>query len=295
MSTLKGLLEAAQSGSQLVVTGPHYEWLERLEHEQMPSQAALFHVIKVLLRQYKQPRAGRMSPSAMGKCARRIVFGYAGAPQLAPDTGSLEIFDHGTTAHLKWQIEGITMGWMQSGEVWVEDKDLLIGGAMDGLIEDHSVFELKSAAPSVYNRIVIDGRAPQYENLMQINTYFLLSGADWGSIVYEDRAYGNFHEFRIKRDARIEREILRRLRSYKGYVEADELPPMLTQCEERVGKVYKYCPYRKFCPTVSTVSAAQEAGLTSGQEDTGHIIPLGEAMPEWMTRMLKFIETEEAS
>ncbi len=295
MSTLKGLLESAQAGHQLVVTGPHYEWLERLEHEQMPSQAALFHVIKVLLRQYKQPRAGRMSPSAMGMCARRIVFGYAGAPQEAPDTGLLEIFDHGTMAHLKWQVEGITMGYMQSGEVWVEDKDLLLGGSMDGLLEDHSVFELKSAAPSVYNRIVIDARAPKYENLMQINTYFLLSGADWGSIVYEDRAYGNFHEFRIQRDARIEREILRRLRSYKGYVEADELPPMLTPCEERVGKVYKDCPYRKFCPSVATVSAAQEAGLKAKQEDTGVVIPLGAAMPEWMTRMLQFIETEETS
>lgn len=295
MSTLKGLLDSAESGSNLVVTGPHYEWLELLEHEQMPSREAMFHVIKVLLRQFKMPRAGRFSPSAMGMCARRIVFGYAGAPQLAPDTGSLEIFDHGTVSHLKWQIEGITMGWMKAGEIWVEDKDLLIGGSTDGELENGDVFELKSAAPSVFNRIVIDQRAPKYENLMQVNTYFLLSGADWASIVYEDRAYGNFHEFRVERDAKIEKEILRRLKSYKGYVEQDELPPMLAPCEERIGSTYKYCPYRKFCPTVSTVSAAEEAGKKVGQEDAGRIIPLGLAMPVWAQELLKFIDAMEVT
>lgn len=295
MSTLKSLLESAESGENLVVTGPHYEWLERLEHETMPNQAAMYHVIKVMLRQFKQPRAGRFSPSAMGMCPRRIMFGYAGAPQLAPDTGSQEIFKHGSKIHLDWQIEGITMGWMQSGEVWVEDKDLLVGGSMDGLLENGDVFELKSAAPSVFNRVVVTERTPKFEALMQVNTYFLLSGADWASVVYEDRAYGSFHEFRIERSAAIEKEILKRLKSYKGYVEADELPQMLPECEVKMGTAYKYCPYRKYCPTGTTVTAAEAAGKQAGQEDVGRTVPLGEALPEWATRLIKFIEQEEAA
>lgn len=290
MTSLKHLLEDAQSGTELYVTGPHYEWLERLEHEQMPSQKAMAHVIRELLRQNKHARAGRFSPSGLGGCPRRMLFGYAGAPQIPADTGSMEIFDHGTIVGLRWQIEGITMGWMQEAEVWVEDPDLLVGGSLDGMNADGSVFEMKSAAPSVFNKVVSEQRAPKFEHLMQTTTYMMLAGADHASIVYEDRAYGNFHEFRIERDPKIEREAIRRLRSYGRYVEDDVLPDMLAECEMRVGKAYKWCPYRKICPTVSTVSEAQ--AMHDPDEDSGRIVPLGQALPEWAQNMLRFLEQE---
>lgn len=293
VTSAKDLLEAAESGIFPYVTGPHYEWMERLEHEQMPNQKAMAHVIRVLLNQYKRQRSGRFSPSGMGGCSRRMLFGYAGAPQLPADSGSTEIFEHGTLVGLRWQIEGLTMGWMQEAEFWVEDPDLLVGGSLDGKNADDSVFEMKSAAPSVFNKVVAEQRAPKFEHLMQTTTYMMLLGADFASIVYEDRAYGNFHEFRVERDAKVEREVIRRLRSYKAYAEEDELPDMLLDCEMRVGKTYKWCPYRKICPTVNSVSEA--AALPQTHVAEGPVVPLGAALPSWAQDLLRHLELAESA
>lgn len=282
MPSLKELVRSAEAGDNLMVTGPHSEWLERLEVEQRPSPKAMAFAIRALLGDYKHERAGRFSPSSMGECARRLVFGYAGAPQLPPDIDNQEMMDHGTAAHLKWQIEGLTMGYMTEAEVWVDDPDLLVGGSMDAKLHDDSVFELKTAGGFVYNKIVLDQRAPKWENLMQANTYFMLDGADWGSVVYEDRSSGQFHEFRVTRDSKIEKEIIRRLRSYKSYVEADELPPVLPDCEVRVGTVYRRCPFRKICLKTHSVTAASE--LATGEH--GRAAALGDERPDWIKSMI---------
>lgn len=288
MPTLKELVRSAHENEDLVVTGPHTTWQEMLEHEQLPSQAAVHHVIRVLLRQYKHPRKGRFSPSAVGECPRRVVFGFAGAPQEAPDIDSQEIMDHGSMGHLKWQLEGLTLGYMTAAEVWVEDQDLLVGGSMDAELEDASIFELKTAIMGVYNKIVLDNRAPKWEHLLQVHTYFLLSGADWASVVYEDRGTGAFHEFRVPRDAKIEREVLRRLASYKRYVEDDALPPMLDMCEQRIGNVYRRCPYRKVCHLATDVSTAVSLPAPGFRppDESG-------ALPEWATTLLACIGTLE--
>lgn len=289
---LKRIYEQAVAGTNLVVTGPHYEWMETPEDEQLPSRKAMAHVIRVLLRQFKHQRVGRFSPSSMGECPRKVVFGYAGAPQEAPDAELTEMADHGTMAHLRWQLEGLTMGYMDEGEVWVEDKDLLTGGSMDGRLVDGSIFELKTAAPGVWNRIVLDNKAPKWEHLMQAHTYFILSDATWASVVYEDRAYGNFHEFRVERDDKIEREVLRKLRGLKQWVLDDELPPLLDMCDQKMGKVFRGCEYRKICHGPVTVTDAQ--ALHRG-EDSGRQLPLGEALPDWAQRTLRLVsELEEA-
>jgi len=289
MPSLKELIRHAEAGDDLIVTGPHVRWLERLEHEKQPNLKAMAHVIKVHLGQLKHERPGRFSPSSMGECARRLVLGYAGAPQLPPDIDNQEMMDHGTSGHLKWQIEGLTLGYMTDAEVWVHDPELLSGGSIDATLVDGSIFELKTAGLYVYNKIVLNERWPKWENLLQVHNYFLLTGADWASIVYEDRSGGQFHEFRVERDAKIEAEVLRRLKSYKGYVEADELPPMLDMCEQRIGATYRRCPYRKNCPTVHTVSAAQE--LRTG--DGGRLVPLAEALPGWASTLLQQVEQLE--
>lgn len=250
MATLRGLLEEASKGddSSLVVTGPHSRWLETPEEEQIYSEEALRFIDAVLRRKFKHPRTLRFSPSSMGECARRNVFGYAGAPQIPPDIDNQEMMDHGSWGHLKWQAEGLTVGYMTAGEVWVFNEDLRSGGSMDATLVDGSGFELKTAGGFVYTKIVQVERQPKIENRMQVSNYQLLSDIDWFSIVYEDRSSGSFHEYRVPRDSRVEREVIRRLRSYSSYVDADELPPMLDLCEQKKGVVYKRCGFRKICP-----------------------------------------------
>lgn len=284
MPTLKDLVRDAYEGGHLIVTGPHYDWMELTDPERIPSEKALVHMIKVMLQQYKHPRKHRFSPSSMGECARRLVFGWAGMPQIPSDPELDEMAGHGNTAHLRWQVEGLTLGYMKEAEVWVEDKDLMSGGSMDGRLVDDSIFELKTKAPGVYNRVVIDNRIPIYENLLQVHNYFLLSGADWASVVYEDRAYGNFHEFRIARDSKLEREVIRRLNSYRRYVEDDLLPPVLADCELRMGKVYKQCPYRKDC----LVLDREKKTKVSDAEAFGDARTVSEeiVLPEWAQELI---------
>jgi hypothetical protein len=300
MTSLKGLVQAAHNGSDLIVTAPHYNWMERLEHEKRPNKAALLHAIKALLGGYKHERAGRFSPSAIGNpfvpCNRAVLFGYAGAPQLPPDIEAAEMMDHGSIDHIKWQMEGLTMGYMLEPEVWVYDDDLLTGGSMDGVLEDGSVMELKTANTFAYNRVVTRDNEVKYETLIQAGIYMLLSGRTWTSVVYEDRGGGQFHEFRIQMSADIEKEIRRRLRLLKAYMETDELPPMLDMCEQRVGSIYKMCGYRKICPLMKSVTQAQALASSKMPEyspDLGRLIPEEEAIPTWAESILTYIGSLE--
>lgn len=254
MTNLKQLLRNAARGTALVVVGPHTEWLERPEEEQIYSERALQFVHDALRRKFKHERSGRFSPSAIGKCPRRVVFGYAGAPGLPPDIDNQEQMDHGSWSHLKWQAEGLTMDYMTDAEVWAYDEDLRCGGSMDAALVDDSIFELKTVIWPIYNRVVQVASWPEYEHLLQTATYLLLADKEMASIVYEDRGSGQFHEFRIPRTDKLEAEVLRLLRSYAGYVDADELPPMLDRCEMRTGNVYKRCPFREICPKAVNVS-----------------------------------------
>lgn len=254
MPTLKGMYKAAAAGSVNVVTPHHVRWMEMPEADQVYSEEAIAHVAAVLRREYKHPRNARFSPSAMGECSRRVMFGFAGAPQLGFDLDNVEMMDHGTWGHLKWQAEGISMEWMKSGEAWVYDPDLRTGGAMDGVLVDDSVFELKTVGWSTYNKIVADGREPKVNNLLQTETYMYLSGATAASIMYEDRSGGLFHEFRIKRSREGDNRVVRTLNALNVFADNDELPPMLDECEMRQGQVYRKCPFRKICPKASSVS-----------------------------------------
>ena len=149
------------------------------------------------------------------------------------------------------------MGYMPHAEVWVHSPELMNGGSMDGLLHEDSVFELKSVNWNIYSRIVTVEKWPKWENLLQVHDYMLLADRDRASVVYEDRGSGQFHEFRVGRDPEIEREVLRQLAQLKSYIEADELPPMLDMCEQKMGTVYKRCPYRQDCPRLDSVSLAR--------------------------------------
>lgn len=300
MPSLKDIIRAAHDGQNLIVTGPHSDWMERLEAEKAPSKKALIHAIKALMGGYKHERSGRFSPSAIGNpfvpCNRAVLFGYAGAPQLASDIEAAEMMDHGSIDHIKWQIEGLTLGYMTAAEVWAYDEALLTGGSVDGILEDDSIFELKTANVFAYNRIVIRDKEPKYETLIQLGIYMLLLDKDWGSIVYEDRGGGEFTEYRIARSTKIEEEVLRRLHVLKMYMEADDLPDMLDGCEQRIGQAYKMCGYRKVCPLLNSVSQAQQLGHDVATDEVllapemGRVVPQ-ETVPTWAEQLITYIES----
>lgn len=247
MASLKGLFESAQRGEQLYVTKYHAEWLELPPDEQVYTPEAAEHARAVLMGEKKHPRPGRFSPSSLGMCRRRLMFGFEGAPQVGENLDSLDLMNVGTFDHLKWQVEGISYGYMKEGEVWVHDPDLRLGGSMDGLLADDSGFELKTARSTLYNKYVVNEKAPKHEHTLQFGAYAMIHGLTWGSIVYEHRDSGQFHEFRIDMTGPLEKAVLNEVKVLNSRLEEGKLPPILDDCEMRLGYTYNSCPYRKEC------------------------------------------------
>lgn len=247
-----------------VVTGPHADWMELPEDQQVYTEAAIDHVARVLRKEFKYDRTGRYSPSSLGLCQRRVLFGYAGAPQVGDNLDSLDLMGLGTWGHLRWQAEGISAGWMKEGEFWKLVPEWRLGGSMDGILFDDTIFELKTAGYGIYKKVVVDAGGPKDEALVQTEAYFRLKNHDqrmlgkpevWmASVVYEERASGQFEEFRIERDEPMVKRVDLILEQLDDHVDRDTLPRMLSDCENRTGNVYRQCPYRKFCPTRTTVS-----------------------------------------
>lgn len=253
MPSMKALLNAAVEAEQkgkipLFVTEPHSKWLEIPEEDRLYTDEALAFIEQALRKQFKRPRDHRFSASSMGECERRILFGYAGAPQLPVPPDTLDLMGLGEWGHLRWQAEGLSMGYMSQGEVWLHDKGLRIGGSADAILSDNSVFELKTVRSQKYAKITRD-LEPVYAHRLQAEAYMMMGGYWAVSLVYEDRDSGAFHEFRFARDDAVERDLLERLAKLNRFVDLDALPEMLYDCEAKVGFTYKACPYRKHCPT----------------------------------------------
>lgn len=257
MPSLKDMLRAAQQPNALplVVVPQHTRWLQMDEAERVYADEAIAFVAAVLRGDFKTERSRRISPSALGECPRRVLFGWAGAPQLPHNLDSQDLMDLGSWGHIRWQAEGITMGWItghppnHGAEVFLSDGENL-GGTLDAVMYDDSIFELKTVGTFLYNRVVGVEREPKLTHRLQVHAYFKLRGREGqeASIVYEDRTTGHYHEFRIAENAQTHVMVDQLLDRFDQRIEDGTLPPMLGDCEMRQGPVYRDCPYRQWCP-----------------------------------------------
>jgi hypothetical protein len=253
MADLRGLLTEARKENPLVVTGPHYRWLERPEEDRIYSDEALEFVVKALRGGFKHPRPGRFSASAIGGCERRMIFGFQGVPELPEDLDSPDLMGLGTWGHLRWQAEGITTGWIKEPEVWTLDRTMRVGGSIDALIFDDSVFELKTIHPFKYTKVTQVENEPLLPHALQTTVYELLEGVQFGSIVYEDRSSGNFYEFRHELNEGHAATVMSILARVNDHVESGTLPPMRVASEPCLSKAgpFKNCPFREHCPKMA--------------------------------------------
>lgn len=275
VSQLRAAQDRLAARTPRIVTGPHQAWIETPEFERPYSPRAIAFVADVLAGKYKHERVGRFSPSSMGTCLRRTAFGFAGAPQMGEDPDSIDLMGLGTWGHLRWQAEG--MSWpperpyILDGEVWVHRPELLTGGSMDATLWDGSLFELKTAAFGKF-RDVATANEPYEPHRVQVGVYFILSEAledgpiNDASIVYEERATGQFVEFRYERNERDDRAAAAMLQELGNHVADDTLPEMLPECEERRREgqfsktpQWKICPFRKWCPKATKLKVLEAA------------------------------------
>lgn len=248
---------ANETGLERVITPAHTKWMEHTKGEVYYSPEAIQYAQDVWAGKFKKARDGRFSPSSLGQCERRIMLQYRDAPQDPVPVKSLDQMYLGTLMHLSWQMEGLSAGWLLQGETFVHDGYRL-GGSMDGILHDDSVFELKSTRSQLFSKIVSKEQAPKWDHLLQIEAYFRCSGRNRASLLYQDRDSGETHEFRVKSDPRVEDALDELLERLHGYVDIDTLPQVLSDCEEQTGWVYARCPVKTECLSLRRA----ELGLT---------------------------------
>jgi hypothetical protein len=250
----------------------HSRWQELDEHEQIYSERAIQHSVDVYRKKHMVPRAGRLSPSMLGRCKRESLFTFAGAPKLPESPESKDLMDAGKKDHLHWQMEGLSFPfdapYMTEVEKFVIDRAMRFGGSIDGILRDGSIFELKTVFWSVMNKVMENG--PHFEHLMQLAGYWMLTGIPNASFIYYERGLGSYWEVRIldiDKNNRAVEAAEEEVEDLNQHIDRDSLPDMLNDCRLKVGKVYKDCRYRNICPLMQSVKQASELPHPKKKED----------------------------
>lgn len=244
MTTLKSLLRAAKE--DLPITVRHERWLASNTTEY--NEAALDFAQAALGNKVGGSRNRRrlFRASGMGGCLRQRVFTYLGVPGEREITSSLSnIFHTGHFLHLKWQLAGLTEGWLKEAEKPVENEELLLGGTMDGVLYDDSGFEFKTINSWGFKKIFQDG--PKKEHVLQTHAYMLMTDMEAFSVVYENKDTGEWREFRVRREAVADSKVKEELDALHGSLDRKELPTVLSDCAARKGTQYLNCPFRNMC------------------------------------------------
>jgi hypothetical protein len=192
-------------------------------------------------------RDGRFGASSRGTCMRAQLWSYLGMPQ----TGDVDyvlnnIFMDGKWRHARWQLMGLAAGVFTDVEVSYTEPKYKLGTSIDAINRDEGwLFELKGAH-------MIPKEVPE-KHLLQIHTYFLVTGYDRCSYVVECKRTQEFREWVVSRDDAMMTQVREELETLNGYTDDRKLPPILPECEAKEG-AYKRCPYRGASCCVSQTS-----------------------------------------
>lgn len=183
-------------------------------------------------------REARFGASTRGDCLRRQVFAYLGEPQARTyDYLLSNIYHDGTWRHLRWQAMGLQMGLFTDIETQFVKGSFRI--SMDAVNEDEGwLFELKGA-------FMIPDAIPE-KHLMQIHTYFEVSGYDTCSYVVEDKKTQNWREWVVHPIPAYTRAVREEMDDLERAIDTGEVPPVLPACKRHEGPFIK-CPYADTC------------------------------------------------
>jgi hypothetical protein len=240
MSKLNDLLIAAQQ--DLPITVRHERWLATHSNVRYPSE----HVATIadLLVGGDRERLHSFSSSSTGDCHRKQIFSYLGMQGKGTDASLANIFHTGNFIHLKWQLAGLTEGWLKQIEVPLHSEKYNLKGTMDGILWDNSGFEFKSINSNGFKSVMQFG--PKKEHIMQVHAYMLLTGIDAFSVVYENKDNGEWRELRVHRDDETIDLVKKHLVQLNYHLEEKLLPSPLEECKLKEGK-YIRCPFKDRC------------------------------------------------
>lgn len=246
MSKMGDLINAVKQDSYLppVITPLHNQWLAAGAHY---TEEAV-EIITAQMRKdwldgtVRSDGSGRVRPSMVGGCLRKQRMSYLGMPSRLPDVRSQAFFATGHFGHYKWQLSGLSAGWLKQIEVQIRTEYELAGSA-DGKCFDGSVFELKTTnTPNLTKVRSANYPLPGHE--LQTAGYADAFGTRFVSIIYEGREWLDFHEVRFE----VTDELLDKMRELCDVVtdmDTDIRP--LQVCLSGSGQTYTNCDFSAAC------------------------------------------------
>jgi hypothetical protein len=231
----------------LVVSKRHEAWLQ-VADERMYSQRAI-DFAQSQLGKVDRKRQGTISASSLGECERYQQFVYIGMPRLPFDAKNMAKVQNGSFMHLRWQMEGLTEGWLRHAEVAVKSDAYHLMGTMDGVLYDGSILELKSINSNGFSRVSTFG--PLIPHLYQMATYMLCTGEEKGVFLYENKDTQEYTEIVVWPDDLPMTEMVSKAERMWQSTRAEVLSEPLSDCMDQKGWKYMSCPYRDRCLTIN--------------------------------------------
>lgn len=234
-------------GANLPITMRHERWLETNSTPKYTetaldfARAALSHELGG-----NRSRSSDFRASGAGSCQRRQLFtanDVRGITDISSDLAN--IFATGNFLHLKWQMAGLTEGWLVQAEVPYESDEYSFGGTLDGIIYDGSLFEFKSINARGFSSVQMYG--PKHDHILQAHAYMYLADLHAVSFVYENKDNGEWREFRMERDDLICDAIVGMVNDMTEMKRNQAYPEPLNKCLDREGWQYRQCPFREVC------------------------------------------------
>jgi hypothetical protein len=240
---------------ELVISRRHEEWVTQNDaHPTYTAEALDF--AHTALSKPDRVRKGTLSASSLGRCDREQQFVYLGLPKVPPEAKAAMRMQNGSFMHLRWQMEGLSEGWLMAAEVPLIKNPYLLLGTMDGLLYDGSVLELKSINANGFSRVATFG--PLLPHLFQMATYVLCTGRNRGVFLYENKDTQEYQEIVVGPHDLPLADVEAKAMALWSAIEGQELKEPLEKCIDQEGWVYHSCPYRDRCLSIHRWEEARE-------------------------------------
>jgi hypothetical protein len=240
--SLKDALKQAATGDDRFITRAHMEWVRA---GRVYTEAAVERVLEQMRVDFltsARSGEGRVRASMLhDPCLRKQQLSYRGEQPAAVTSSLRAIFDIGTFSHYRWQLAGLSAGWLVDIEVKAI-TDYGAGGSLDGVTSRGYPFEFKTANGQTYRKVVDNG--PMAGHVLQVQPYMEATDTDRVHIVYEDKSWdGSFVEYVIHYDEKVAGKVRAIAQAVAGQ---EEYPPVLP-CTSRSGEMFKACTFADAC------------------------------------------------
>ena len=249
MTSTRDMIQRLLTKADLPVTMAVNEW--RANGSPI-TEEALEKIIDLMRRDFlsdfRADGSGRFRPSMLGDtCDRRQMLSYLGYPK--SEWEDPKFMESGTWGHYRWQLAGLSAGWLESVEAPVSHPLYPMKGSADGIqIDDNGVFELKQTNDKLIAQ-VRKTEQPKAQHLIQVAGYMQARNIEKASVVYESRGFLNFHEVRVYRTREVDMKFTLHMEHMMEFVRDRRMPEMLADCRRQVGNDYRNCPWKGVCAT----------------------------------------------